>query len=495
MRRPLVFVLCLLLCAPVMMSGAQADEASFLWEAQVGGDGTTLPAAMAPAFDGGVFVVGTTNSDAGDFGEGYGGLDGFILRVDANGNTLWTRRFGGSDDDELTAIVQTTDGGCLALGTTLSADGDARASRGGTDAWLIRLDARGETLWSKTLGGSLDDELTMLDVTEDGDFFACGRSRSRNGDLGANFGGWDAWATMLSGDDGKPVWTYRYGNAGDDRFTSAVMIHEGWLLLGEASEEAGTDENDEVTYVSRPIAQMLSIEGEPLWEEPLMLGEAGNSRLTRAIEVESGWLLAGEISTRTALMFTPQGGADIWLLSLRQNGTVAWQRAFGGTRDERINTLQALPDNGYLLLGETDSNDGQVFGAHGASGSDVWLVHVSASGGLLWQQTLGGSALSTATGLLVHEDGRLIVLGTTNAQDGDIGRHTSWTTGFVAVLAPNGTLLKTYITHPEDNCTMVQMLTDEGAVYLLGSLRATGIADNAASIWLARLDLDTLATE
>lgn len=482
MRRILLLSICLVLLASVALA---QEENLYAWTFQPEGNGLTTPAAIATSMNGGAFVVGSTNSTEGFFEGELGGQDGFVLRLGASGRVLWQRRLGGTGDDRFTTVLETPDGGCIAMGTTTSTDGDARASRGGQDAWLMRLDVNGQTVWNKCLGGSQDDELLVLQLTEDGYYFACGRTQSRNGDLGSNHGGWDAWATLLNPDDGKPVWTYRYGFAGDDIFTTAYPIYEGWLLLGELAEEVSMDEEGNTVFTQRPIVQMLSVNGQPVWETPKTLGDTGVNQLFRVIETETGWLLAGLTNSRSALMPSLYGGMDIWVLHMRQNGTVSWQRTYGGSKDERLHAIQAMPAGGYVIVGETDSSDGQVFGAHG--GGDVWLARITAAGALEWQQALGGSEESTVSGLLLTEAGEYLVAGTTASQDGDIGRHLSVRTGFLSRLAKNGNLLSTATVAQNEECSLLDMKARDGIAYLLGSVRSIDDQGHTETLWIARL--------
>lgn len=479
MRRTLILLLMLLLC----LAGHAGAEALFSWTLELGEDGITTPEHMLSSMDGGVVIVGSTTSTDGSLGE----ADGFVLRVDAQGEVLWKARLGGSGEDILTTAVEMTEGRVLALGTTLSTDGHARASRGGMDAWLVLLDAQGEVIWSKTLGGSADDELTVVQATEEDMIFVCGRTQSRNGDLGANFGGWDAWAALLSAEDGKPLWTYRYGFEGDDRIVMAHPMHDGWLMIGEASEAAGTDAEDNPIYNKRPFFQMISVEGEAALETPITLGSTGDNQLHMILETEAGWLLGGETNSRSALMPPAHGKQDIWITQLRQSATASmlWQRTFGGSLDEKLYAIVALPEGGFLLLASTESTDGQVFGAHGDG--DVWLLCISSTGILEWQQPIGGSALSIPTALLRHEGGDLFVIGTTLSQDGDIGRHPSVRTGFISRLSSNGNLLTTRTVTDGAECTLLEARVNSGRAYLLGSVREITSEGATESLWLSQL--------
>lgn len=488
MRRLSAFLVSLVLLLPL---GAHAEESAlFAWTLEVGSHGQTIPTAMIPASDGGVIIVGNTTSHNGGLGEYLGGQDGFVLRVDARGELRWWRRLGGAGDDLFTDVQETSDGGCVILGTTTSADGDASAARGGMDAWVVRLDAQGETLFTKCLGGSSDDELITLLITEEGQYFVCGRTQSRNGDLRSNHGGWDAWAALLGQEDGKPIWSYRFGEAGDDSFTQAVPLADGWFIIGEMGEELSVDLDGNPIYVSRPIAQVITSEGEAAWDPVVMLGDtSGHSRHLEILQAESGWVLAGETNARSPMMPTPSGGKDIWVLLMRQTGYVGWQRVFGGNSDESLHSLTALPGGGYIILASTESNDGNVVGAHGAK--DVWVVRISSSGIKEWEQALGGSRDSTPAGLLLREDGGFLVLGTTTSQDGDIGRHTANIAGFISHLAPNGNLEKTQVVPQIGDCTLLSVVARDGIGYALGV--TTSEYGTVESAWIARLAEENVA--
>lgn len=477
MRR-LLLCLFVLLLLPQSFAAGEADGL-FQWTLSLEGNGAILPGAFAPLADG-ALVVGKTLETGAVFGQAYGGMDAFVLRVDGQGNILWKHRYGGSGEDLFTHVAPTPDGGCIAMGTTTSTDMDARASRGATDAFLVRIDAQGETLWTKCLGGTSDDELLDIVLTEAGQFFVCGRTQSRNGDLGSNQGGWDAWAALLSDDNGKPVWVMRYGQGGDDQFTKALPAAEGWMLLGELSETQETM-NSEMTYQSRPIALLLSSKQEELWQ--VTLGGTGINQLRTAISTDNGWIFAGETSSSSVLMPMVRGGLDLWVLNLRQTGTMVWQRTYGGNADERTSMIQAVPAGGYALLGSTHSSEGQVQGAHG--GDDVWLLRLSGTGQLEWQQTIGGSQFSSPAGFLLTEDGGFLVAGTSASQDGDIGIHSSQRTGFLAHLAENGNLEWLRQVGGDAECALQSLHAKDGIGYLLGSRLIPG--KSAEALFFARL--------
>lgn len=464
-----------LLLIPLLLFSSFAraeDEFALSWSYRQREEGVCVPRAAALADDNGLFVAGSVTDTLGD-------TDGFILRLDADGGVRFHHVLGGSGEDVFTHVLAVHDGGCLIMGTTASQDGDTGSARGGKDAWLVRLDADGNIIFRKNLGGSDDDELLDIIAVDEGGFIVCGRTRSRNGDLGANFGGFDAWAAYLAGEDGKPQWVIRYGLGGEDSFHAILPAMDGWLLLGAIGEERALTDGS-TTWTARPTAVFVALTGEELWQ--IALGNGGTQNaLTRWVDTETGWLLGGMTDSTSALMPMARGGLDIWALHLRQTGSAAWQRRFGGSKDEKIHSIIALED-GFALLASSASRDGQVGGSHG--GDDLWLLRLSEAGALVWQQALGGGADSIPTGMLALADGGFLVAGTTTSQDGDIGRHASVRTGFVCRLSANGNLRWTKLLGGNEECTLTHLLAVEGGAYVIGYMKNL----DRTELWIGRME-------
>ena len=428
---------------------------------------------LAEAMDGGVFIVGSVGSADGTGGEPSGGTDALAARVDEDGSLRWTVRFGGSGDDAFERVIALADGGCIAMGFTRSTDGHARACRGGKDGFLVRLDRDGGLMWNKCLGGSADDELTDIVCSEEGLIFVCGRTMSRNGDMTSNKGGWDAWTACLDPENGKPVWREGYGTAGDDGFTSIITDYDRILVLGTFADGEAPENG---VY---PMALCMSLSGEELWLNALGVLNGGTMRVIAP--AASGWLLAGEAGLSSLMMPTNRGGMDLWLMNLRTDGSIAWQKSYGGSGMEQCCALASAPGGSLLLLASTSSTGGQVTGNHG--GADLWLVCVNTIGTLQWQQTIGGSANSEPVGLTVFPEGEIWVCGNTDAQDGDIGLHSSEDTAFLTRLAVNGNLEETELLCPDEEFSAVRMLHAGEGVYLLGQ-SGGGVIGNGGSVAL-----------
>jgi len=131
-----------------------------------GGAVDDMAYSVQQTMDGGYLMAGYTDS----FGAGRG--DVWLIKTDALGDTAWTRTIGGEGLDQGRSAQQTHDGGCIVVGSTSS------AGAGGTDAWLIRTDSLGDTLWTETLGGAGEDYAHSVWETRDGGYVLGGYTSS-----------------------------------------------------------------------------------------------------------------------------------------------------------------------------------------------------------------------------------------------------------------------------------------------------------------------------
>lgn len=177
------------------------DTGLLQWEQMLGGDMDDIGTMAQQTADNGYIICGSTLSNTGEFACNHGGFDGFVIKLDPNGGMEWQRTcIGGSADDVLNAVAQTTDGGYVLAGWTESTDGDVSGNHGLIDGWLIRMDDTGTILWEKTLGGTGNDGMSAVLLTNEGGYIVAGNSSSSDGDVSENKGGFDAWQVKLDPD-------------------------------------------------------------------------------------------------------------------------------------------------------------------------------------------------------------------------------------------------------------------------------------------------------
>lgn len=161
-------------------------DGSLLWKQSFGGENIDNFYAVAPAVDGGCVVVGRSKSDNFNFPElvNQGGYDAIMIKYNADGSVGWRNAFRGFYDETFTDIVATKEG-YVAVGYSNSSNRDLKpiGNRGGTDSFILTIDANGKTTSLQGYGGSKDDEFTSVCVTTQDKIIACGFTYSNDGDL------------------------------------------------------------------------------------------------------------------------------------------------------------------------------------------------------------------------------------------------------------------------------------------------------------------------
>jgi|GEM_PF-4577028 len=155
--------------------------------------------------NGNILVTGVQGK-INDANSGINGIyneDIWVLQLDQTGAENWRNLFGGSDNDFATDIVASHDGGMLIVGHTESYDGLVNGNYGNRDAFALKLDASGNRLWSQKYGGSRDDLIEAVAQDKEGYYWLVGQTSSDNNDLSENNGGSDAWILKLEGE--RPV--------------------------------------------------------------------------------------------------------------------------------------------------------------------------------------------------------------------------------------------------------------------------------------------------
>lgn len=186
-----------------------------LWYRTFGGSADERCYSAVQTSDGGYILAGEIRS----FGAGQS--DFWLLKTNSVGDSLWSRTFGGYRDDFCYSVAQTSDGGYVLAGETRS------FGVGGTDFWLVRADANGDSLWSRTFGGSTYDYCYSVSPTPDGGFILAGRTES----FGA--GNHDFWIVKTN-DKGDSLWSRTFGGSSVDVCNSAAMTSDGgYVFAGE----------------------------------------------------------------------------------------------------------------------------------------------------------------------------------------------------------------------------------------------------------------------
>jgi hypothetical protein len=219
--------------------GTKVDATGNLeWRGYYGGTNNDRSHAVVRSDDGGFVMSGFTESNDFDINNSRGSYDFWVVKIDENGNLAWEKSYGGTGIERAQDIAKTNDGGFVITGNTFSTDVDISKNNGESDIWLIKIDASGNLVWEKSFGGSQFDAAQSVSATRDGGFVIVGNSKSSDKDASMNAGENDIW--LIKTDvKGNMTWQKTFGGTGLDYGFDAVETSTGAIVL--VGESASTD--------------------------------------------------------------------------------------------------------------------------------------------------------------------------------------------------------------------------------------------------------------
>jgi len=341
----------------------------------------------------------------------------------ASATTPWAKTYGESDTERAQSIWHTSDGGFITTGHSVSFGG----------LWVVKLDSEGAVDWEKSYGGSGSWGERIIQETSDGGYIVVGTTSDP-------FTGIDAWILKLDS-DGEIAWQKRYGGpSDDDDFPLAIQetSDSGYIVAGYTG----------VTY-DFPTIQMLydmwamkiDSSGTIEWQYKYDLNDEDYAHSIQETS-DGGYIMAGETIDGTT-------GSDFLVLKLNSDGTIAWQKSYGGLGGDIAQSVVET-DSGYVAAGVTYS--------FGVLGSDMWILNLETDGNVVWEKTYGSAEDEGAQSIRTTADGGYVAAGYTwsfGARYGDF---------WVLKLNPDGSAYwqRRYGGLDPDYCYCVQQTEDEG---------------------------------
>ncbi len=325
------------------------SDGDMTWSRRYGGAGTEYGNGCLEIEDG-YLIVGYTTSF------GAGSKDLYLLKIDGEGNEVWSRTYGGKSWDVGTSICRAGESEYFVCGYTNS------YGFGEEDIYLLKVSACGDTIWHRTMGGWRIDMANSIYPVNDGGCVIAASSGSYSENT-------DFYLAKVSA-DGDREWAQFYGAEGDhghgfDWCKGASPTSDGgWLLTGYSD---CNDMMDAVCILTDPAGNerwLTSFGRKPFYEY-------GNGVCEVA---EGGYVIAGITKSMTRSTGRDQRiyNNDIYVVMLDPAGKVLWEKAIGGGDAEWANAVRVTTDGDIVALGHTD-------GGHTAS-LDVLLVKLSGLG-------------------------------------------------------------------------------------------------------------------
>lgn len=155
-------------------------EGEIEWENNFGGSGFEVPVSAIPTADEGFIVAGYTESTDGQINNPHGDFDYWVIKIDQSGNLNWEKSLGGSYVDKPMGIMKDHEDGYLVFGNSNSSNGDISFPLGANDGWVIKLDEDGNIIWDKSFGGEGTDGIIDFKLSPNGGYIYSGVYQPEN---------------------------------------------------------------------------------------------------------------------------------------------------------------------------------------------------------------------------------------------------------------------------------------------------------------------------
>lgn len=317
------------------------ESGRLLWQKNYGSPGEDRMNALAQTFDGGYLLSGYTTTG------GSGKKDGWLLRVDAQGDTLWQKTAGGPQDDVLNDVLQTADGGVAAAGSI--------QTKTGTQMWIYRTYADGQLRWQQTFGGPGHSEARALAESPDGHLAIAGITTTGQGSR-------NIWLFILDA-DGQPLHHQIFGNRQWEEVYDLIRLHDGGYAMAGF---ARSDQKNKGNGLKDMWLIKTAADGELVWDR-LFGGSGNDSALGITETTDGGLVLVGY--TFSHLLGANTSKASV--LKCSANGTPLWEmEAFGGRKNDEVTAASLLTDGSIGLVGTTSSKE------ENAQSEDLWVMRL-----------------------------------------------------------------------------------------------------------------------
>ena len=393
--------------APTTMSATQATL--------IGGTQSQKITSLIATSDGGYLVGGYFYSDDIKVGEyeltNNGSYDGMIIKYNELGEVEWANSVGGSEDDEIESVVETSDEGYIAVGYFKSISikleaytlNNTRGNGGyyGYEGMIIKYSSSGEVEWASSIGGSSIDYIFSVAATNDGGYIVGGSFSSDEIQVGKdkliNNGSSDAIIIKYSS-AGEVEWVSSVGGNSSECIYSVVATNDGGYIAGgyfnSSSFQVG-----KYTVTNNGSADGIIIKysnsGEVEWVTSI--GENKDERIRTIVATSDGGYIVGGCFSSDEIQvgkdkLINNGSSDGMIIKYSNAGEVEWTTSVGGDGEDEIRSISETSEEGYIVGGYFNSsiqieNDKLISNGD----DDGFIIKYSSRGKVEWTKGIGGT--------------------------------------------------------------------------------------------------------
>jgi len=273
--------------------------------------------------------------------------EGYLLKTNSTGAVQWQYIYGGDDDDSFASIGRTADGGYILAGVT-----ESFAQDGLNDAWLVKVDAAGQTAWHQVYGGSSLEYAYEVIETSDGGYAFAGSTDS--------FGNETRVFVQKTSSTGNQQWLNVIdlngaSDSGDQEGRSIKQTSDGGYIVG-GWYEAGSDPG---------VPFLLKLDSSGNEQPPTTYNLGSGSEKFSSVDLadDGGYIAVGRTNSAGS------GSYDVLIAKTDSSGTTEWSETYGGSDYDAAYSVQQTGDGGYII-------GGKAVGLQWAGGTDMYLIRI-----------------------------------------------------------------------------------------------------------------------
>jgi hypothetical protein len=403
----------------MFMSRVYGQAPAIEWQNTIGGTAIDYLYSIQQTDDQGFILGGSSYSlISGDKTQNSIALDYWIVKTDSIGDIQWQNSIGGISIDNLMSIDQTSDGGYILGGYSLSeiSYDKTEPTIGGTyDYWIVKIDATGNIEWQNTIGGIAHDYFEVVKQTSDGGYIVGGWTTSGvSGDkTEPQLGDYDFWLLKLN-ESGEIMWQNTIGGNLEDKLHCIEQTNDGGFIIGGSSKSGITGDKTEANMGDADYWVIkLNEVGEIQWQNTI--GGNNYDELHSIYQTDDGGYMLGGFSVSGVSGDKIEGSVGspgYWILKLNSLGNIVWQNTImpGYFGDMKPTNDGGIIIGGYSFNGiywdKTEENIG---------GDDYWVVKLDSLGNVLWDNTIGGTGDDNLYDIIQTADGGYMLAGYSNS--------------------------------------------------------------------------------
>jgi len=372
------------------------------------------------------------SSKTGEVSEFSEGLSDFwIVKIDTSENIVFDHTFGSDTTEIFSTLLETSDGGFLLAGSSAGGRNGNKSenSKGGFDFWIVKISKDGNFLWDKTIGGSQNDFLKSAVLTNDGGFLLGGVSVSNiSGDKSDNsYGNEDYWLVKVNG-AGNVIWDKTFGGDTTDILKNIVLDQNDIFIVGSSiSDSSGVKSTDSYGGFDFWILKLNST-GNIL--DQWIYGGIDDDfcEEIRIHTQKKGFWVAGTTFSKATGNKTSQGygDADFWVFVIDDTGVKSVDKTFGSSRADICKDMEVSKEGAAIVAGFSSGSNGNKSSATNG-GEDYWIIKIDTNGGKFWDENYGGTDQDSLQAIFIKCDRGILAGG--HSLSGVSGDRTHYNRG------------------------------------------------------------------